>query len=356
MGEETILVLKASTIVYREEIAQTRATFYSPFFRCLAAARILLFPKTIAQFKSIKLMAKLNHPTRKHDPLYFLAHHYYVSRQFTLRQRVDVAMEHHKYELQVYNCEYMRQVYRSNGILLWERSFGDLHFTIVLIASLDNRHEGDLTVILYVNKIILCQMSFCYLKSDIFGLSPFVTMLISRNQTDQTSFRQLFDQCFKQNTPQLFCLSAVCGIALTNEFRTMFAIKHDSQIAYEEPLHQSFRNSYTELWKKFDAVEIDGHVFMLNVPLNLRPVGLVSRAHRRRARARRQHWAEIVQSTRLSMTKYRTLSSSDPTPEAPPTEGRTPQSLAAKSSSNPPSVNNLSDASGLRQRSPGMSA
>jgi hypothetical protein len=309
-------VLKALTIVYREELAQTQATFYSGIFRCLAAARILLFPKAIVQFKSMKLMGKLNHPARKHDPLYFLVHHYYISRQFTLRQRVGVAMQHHKYELQVYNCEYMRQVYRSNGIVLWERSFGDLHFTIVLIASLDNRHEGDLTVILYVNKVILCQMSFCYLKSDIFGLSPCMTMLISRNQTGQTFFRPLFDQCFKQNTPQLFCLSAVCGIALTNEFKTMFAIKHDAQIAYEEPLHPGFRNSYTALWEKFDAVEIDRHVFMLNVPLNLRPVGLVSRVHRRRARARRQHWDEIVQSTRLSMVKYRTLSSSDPTPEA----------------------------------------
>ena len=87
-----------------------------------------------------------------------------------------------------------------------------------------------------------------------------MTMLISRNQTDPTSFRQLFDQCFKQNTPQLFCLSAVCGIALTNEFRTMFAIKHDAHIAYEDPLDARFRNSYTALWEEFDAVEIDWDV------------------------------------------------------------------------------------------------
>jgi uncharacterized protein VirK/YbjX len=248
----------------------------------------------------------------------------------------------------------MRQVYRSNGLVLWERSFGDLHFTIVLIASLDNRHEGDLSVILYVNKVILYQMSFCYLKSDIFGLPPCMTMLISRNQTDRTSLRQSFDQCFKQNTPQLFCLSAVCGIALTNEFRTMFAIKHDAQIAYEGPLHTGFHNSYAALWEKFDAVEIDGHVFLLKVPLNLRPVRLVSRDHRRRARARRQYWDEIVQSTRLSMAKYRKLSTSDPTPEAPLPRGPHAQPLAAKSSSNLPRSVTLSDARGLRQlqRSP----
>src|ERR1700733_9509206 len=134
----------------------------------------------------------------------------------------------------------------------------------------------------------------------------------------------------------------------------MFAIKHDAQIAYEEPLDPGFRNSYTALWEKFDAVEIDGHVFMLNVPLNLRPVGLVSRVHRRRARARRQYWDEIVQSTRLSMAKYRKLSSSDPTPEAPSRRGPHAQSLAATPSSNLPRSVTLSDARGLRQlqRSP----
>ncbi len=97
----------------------------------------------------------------------------------------------------------------------------------------------------------------------------------------------------------------------------MFAIKHDAQIIYKETLDLGFRNSYTALWEKFDAVEIDRHVFMLSVPLNLRPVGQVSRVHRRRAQARRRCWDEIVQSTRLSMAKYRTLSRSDPMPEAP---------------------------------------
>ena len=125
-------------------------------------------------------------------------------------------------------------------------------------------------------------------------------------------------------------------------------------IAYEGPLHTGFLNSYTALWEKFDAIEIDGHAFMLNVPLNLRPVGLVSRVHRRRARARRQYWDEIVQSTRLSMAKYRKLSSSDPTPEAPLPRGPHAQSLAAKSSLNLPRSVTLSDARGLRQlqRSP----
>ena len=132
----------------------------------------------------MKLMSKLYNPTRKHDPLYFLVHDYYISKRFTLRQRVRCAINHHEHELECYTGEYARQVYRSDGILLWKRSFDDLHFTIVLIATDDNRHEGDLSVVLSVNGVRLCRMSFCYLNANIFGLSSHMTMLISRNQTE----------------------------------------------------------------------------------------------------------------------------------------------------------------------------
>jgi len=304
-------VLKALTVVYREGLAE--GTYDSRILRFLAALRIMLFPSTIIQFHSMKLMMKLNNPARKYDPLYFLVHHYYVSKQFTLRHRVQVAMSHHEYELENYSDEYARKVYRSDGVLLWERSIGNLHFTIVLIATDDNRHEGDLSVTLSVNGIRLCRMSFCYLNANILGLSPYMTMLISRNQTDLTPSRDLFDRCFKQNSPQLFCLSAICGVALANEFKTVFGIKHDAQIAYEETYESGFRNSYTALWEKFGAVEIDRHVYMLNVPLKLRPVPSVSRAHRNRARARRGYWEEIVRSAGSGMAKYRRLPSPDAT-------------------------------------------
>jgi uncharacterized protein VirK/YbjX len=309
------LILQALTTVYREELARTDRPFYSVIVRYFAAARILLFPGAITKFNSMNVLRKLNHPTRNHDPLYFLVYRYYISKKFTLGQRVKVAMSHHQYETQFYTREYTRQVYRSSGIILWERSFDDLHFKIVLSAAPDSRGEGDLVVILHLNNITLGLMAFCYLKSDIFGLPPYMTMLISRNQTSRTSSREVFDRCFKQNTPQLFCLSAVCGIAMTNEFRTVFGIKHDAQIFFKESLGTGFRNSYTALWEKFDGVEIDRQVFMLNVPLSLRPVGLVCGEHRRRARDRRGYWDDIVQSTRLSLAKYRTLSDSNMTSE-----------------------------------------
>jgi uncharacterized protein VirK/YbjX len=323
-----VLMLRAFTIVYREELAV--GTRLSSLLRSLAALRIIFFPKMVSQLESMQILTKLYNPKRKHDPLYFLAHKYYVSKRLTLRQRVQTALNHHKYELEAFSAEYARQVYRADGVILWERFIDKLHFTMVLIATPDNRYEGDLTVLLSVNDVRLCRMSFCYLNADIFGQSPSMTMLIARNQTDQTPSRDLFDQCFKQNSPQLFCLSAVCGIAMANGFKTVFAIKHDAQIAYEECLDSGFRNSYSALWEKFDATEVDRRVYMLNVPLKLRPLGSVNRVHRGRARARRGYWDEIAHSARASMIEYRKLPSSDEMFEAASLKG--PRQFAAGAS------------------------
>ena len=282
------------------------ATAYSVFFRVLAALRIVLFPNAMFKFHSMELTLKLYSPLRQqHDPLYFLTHKYYISKLISLRQRVQVAMDHHKYEFQNYDNEYVRQVYHSDGILLWERTVDNFKFAIVLIATDDNRHEGDLSLILSVNNTRLCRMSFCYPNASIFGLPSRATMLISRNQTDRTLARDSFEQCFKQNTPQFFCLAAVCGIALASEFKTLLAIKHDSQIAHEEEFDSGFRNSYTALWEKFDAAEIEQHVYMLNVPLHLRPLPLVESGHRVRARNRRRHWDDISQSARSCIVTRR---------------------------------------------------
>jgi uncharacterized protein VirK/YbjX len=314
-------MLDALAIVYREELARPEGTIYSAIRRTMTGARILLFPRIVEQYKSMNLLKKLKHEIRSHDPLYFIVYRHYISKKFTVSQRLQVAIDHHRYESIVFNREYLRKIYTSDGILLWERCFNNLRFTIVLIAAPDNRNEGDISVILSVNKVVLSMMSFCYLKTSVVGLPTEMTLLISRNQTSRISSRQLFDQCFKQNTPQLFCLSAVFGIAMTNEFRTIFGIKHDAQIIYKESLDTGFRNSYTALWEKFDGQEIDRQVFMLSVPMKLRPVGLVSGEHRRRARARRGYWDEIIKSACFSMAKYRTLPGSNATSEKPSRTG-----------------------------------
>ena len=293
-------LLKILKSVYNDK----HETNAAPIVRVLAGSRVLFFPQALSKYVSMDIVSKLSHPTQALDPLYFLVHKYHLSRRFTLYQRVQTAMEHNEYELNRFTAEYAKKVYRSDGILLWEYFHRDTRFKIVLAATDDNRHEGELSVYLYANDARLCRMSFCYLSGDNFGLGSHMTMLISRNQTDRNEYRGIFNQCFKQNKVQLFCLYALCGIAMTNGFKYILGIKHNSQIAYDEVYKSGFRNSYTALWETFEAAEIDGHAFMLDLPLKLRPVQSVNRVHRNRARERRSYWNDIMQSACLNVGAY----------------------------------------------------
>src|SRR5580704_7181385 len=105
-------MLKELIIVYRE--GREELTSYYIVGRLLAALRFVLFPSQMLQFRSLNITKKLHSKTGVHDPLYFLVHTYYLSRHFTLRQRLQCAMIHHEYELKNYNCEYARRVYNSN--------------------------------------------------------------------------------------------------------------------------------------------------------------------------------------------------------------------------------------------------
>jgi hypothetical protein len=139
-------------------------------------------------------------------------------------------------------------------------------------------------------------MSFCYLNANVFLPWSHMTMLISQNQTVVTPSRELYDRCFKKDHPQLFCLAAICGIATANEFKIVFGIKHDAQLSYQEIYKSGFRRSYDAFWEKSDPIEIDRHVYMLNVPLA---------NHKGRARVHRGYWDEIVRNARSAMVGYR---------------------------------------------------
>ena len=208
---------------------------------------------------------------------------------FTVRQRVESAIAHHEYESKNYSANYEKLVYRAEGIRLWEQKIGDRHFSITLTGSEHNRHEGDLSVVLSYDDINLWRISFSYVRGEIFNLGRRDFLFLTRNQAE-ASDRRIFQECFGQNQPQLFCLSAVCGIVMANGWDSLLAIRHDDQIAYEKTLNSGFYNSYNALWKQFSAREIDGRVFEMAAPLNLRPLTEVSRSHRGRARGRRQIW------------------------------------------------------------------
>lgn len=275
-------------------------------FRLIAALRVLQFPLKLKQLWSLNFMRSFFPNKSKPDTFFFLSHEHYLSRNLTLAQRVDCAINHYRFEGQNYGSTYHRSVYQSpHGLVLWHRIVEGTRYTIALRATEDNRHEGDLSILCFVNETRVCRVSFSYVDSSLFGLRSECTMFVTRNQTDRNPALQRFRDSFKQNSPPYFCLASVWGIAMANGMRDIFLVKDDAQIAYQERYAEGFRNSYSAFWETFGAQEIDGgHAYAMSIPPRLNPLAIVG--HRNRAVARRKHWQEVALSARQAMLKERT--------------------------------------------------
>jgi uncharacterized protein VirK/YbjX len=289
--------------------------------RLMAACRILLFPLKLKQLWSLSFMRPYFSDEKKRDAFFFLTHNYYLSRYFTLAQRVDCAITHYSFERQNYGPTHHCSVYQSpHGLALWHRVVDGTRYAITLRATEDYRYEGDLSVLCFVNDTRVCRVSYSYVNGGLFGLQPERTIFVTRNQTDRNPELQLFRNTFKQNSPPYFCLASVCGIAMANGMRTIFLVNDDAQIAYAEPYAEGFRNSYSALWEALGARQIDDrHVYSMSIPLRLNPLSAVK--HKNRAIARRRNWMEIARSTRQAMLEHRTSWA------PPPIEGEVSTSL-----------------------------
>ena len=286
-------------------LAGTRGSWLAPF-RVLAACRILRFPSKLAQLWSLNFLRPYFSVEDKRAAFFFLTHNHYLSKYFTVAQRIDCAIAHYGFERQNYGPAYHRSVYQSLlGLTLWHRVVDRARYTIILRATEDNRHEGDLSVLCFVNDTRVCRMAFSYVNSSLFGLQSEPAMFVTRSQMDRNPELQRFRDTFKQNSPNYFCLASVWGIAMANGMHAIFLVKDDAQIAYAKRYAEGFRNSYSALWEAFGATEIDGRgVYTMSIPPRLAPLRIVT--HKNRAARRRRNWREILLSTRQAMLEDRT--------------------------------------------------
>lgn len=269
--------------------------------RLIASCRILRYPHKLNQLWNMGFMGQYLKGQNQRDRFFFLTHNYYLSRYFTVAQRIDSAIFHYGYEGRVGASAYLRDVYHSRrGLTLWQQVVDGVRCAITLCATEDNRHEGDLSVCCFVNDVRVCRVSFSYVDSSVFGLASQCTMFVTRNQTDHVPELQLFRNTFKQNSPPYFCIASVCGIAMANGMPAIYVVKADAQIAYAETYAESFSNSYSTLWKRLGAQEIGcKHAYSMPIPLLLAPLSAVK--HRSRAIARRRNWLEIALCTRRTI-------------------------------------------------------
>ena len=299
------IVLRSRTNIDYRSRTLPRLPGNPALVRLFAAGRILLFPRVFSSIFSLRFFRDYVDGNKDSYGFFFLTHNYYLSKYFTLRERVDCAISHYRHEQRHCGSTYHQSVYHSQGgLILWQREVNGTSYSLILQATDDYRFEGDLSILCLVDGARVCRISFTYVRGALFGLDSDVTMFVTRNQLDRRPELQRFRQDFKQNSPPYFCLAALSGIAMAHGISSICMIKETAQVAYDRRYAESFKNSYSAFWKTFGAEEIAGrHAYKMSLPLKLKLIESVK--HKSRAVARRQNWLDIMVNARQTIISDR---------------------------------------------------
>ena len=155
----------------------------APLLRLVAACRILGFPSKLGQLWSLNFLESYFPKSKDRDRFFFLTHDYYLSKHFSLSQRIDCAIAHYGFEERNFKPGYRQAVYQSSqGLTLWHRVVEGTQYSIRLLVTDDNRYEGDLSVLCLVDDSRVCRVSFSYVNAAFFGLPAGPAIFVTRNR------------------------------------------------------------------------------------------------------------------------------------------------------------------------------
>ncbi len=262
--------------------------------------RIVVHPVMQRRIQRLGIVAQYIAPKSCLSPIVVQHFFPYLSKSLSTREKMICAWTHFEFEEHKRNRFYKDTVYGGSGLILWERVVNGRIYEMYL-KSANVSYEGELDVMLRCDETLLSIMSFSYVDKRVFGLNTGLSLVVTRNQTHkQRSASDSFYGDFKQNFPQFFCFSAICGIAQAHNFDEFVAIPARDHVFYNG--HPGFQNSYDELWKRFNGIDC-GRVYLLKSRMDIRPISLVNPSHRRRAVARRENWQQIINSTKAVLEK-----------------------------------------------------
>lgn len=277
-------------------VARGAYPLHSRILALLRMSRVLLFYRKHLELGNLDIFKNYLAPVSANDLFRHLSRRHYLAKNLSWRKRVECAMHHYRFEDGNFGARYKRLVYLAGGLPLWSRQERGTSFTICLLPGIGLDAEGDLSVVLLADGERLHCISFSWVSGKFAGVDapavPFVTRNQGRWRRDQ-DIQHRFDSAFPQNSANLFCFSAMEGIARAIGASCMIGVHAGVQVCYSEKDSRHFANAYDGFWRTVGATESSVHGMIIPVPFPVRPLTDVSAKHRKRALERRRHWAEI---------------------------------------------------------------
>lgn len=281
---------------------------------CVArSARVLLFYRAHHELLALDIYRR--YLTRAHDDVFHhLSHRHYLAKGLSLRQRLECARTHYRFEDATFDAAYKRAVYLHGGLVLWRHEAAATQFVIVLEMASRLNAEGDLTLSASAGGKCLHRLSFSWTSREFAGLAaaapasaPALVPFIARNQghrADAADAFDAFERAFPHNSPSFFCFAALQGIAEALGVGQAAAVKAQWQSACHPADQARFTNAYDGFWQALGGVAGEGRVWLIDLQYRLKPLSETPAKHRKRAAMRREHWRAIGDAARAAIAQH----------------------------------------------------
>ena len=244
------------------------------------------------------------------DPLMVLSHRDYLLRGLTPRQRIRAALTHYRHEMQRFTPDYRRGVYAAGALVMWQRRVEGVDHDIVLMPGNDVAHEGGASLVMRVDGQRVCVLSYAMVPTDILDLGasddlPETMLLITRKQSTRDRDRQqALGKAFARMTSAHLCFGALQGVALALGQAHLAGCSGWAQPSFVPELGDGFDAAYDRFWESMGGRRRGRRAWVMTAPATLPPLDEMSASTRKRARARRRHVDEVMESARAVLSGY----------------------------------------------------
>jgi len=267
----------------------------------LGAGRAFTLRGMLAELFAIPAYARLLAAQVDADPLFFISHRHFLSRDFCATERLACVLDHFLFE-QARFAPALLTALHGEGLRLWRHAAG---YEIRLRANADTRHEGPISLVLLGHGARLHELSFCWIDAARLGgdAGGGPVLFATRNQSVPSDAPGLarFREDFPQNSPAYFGVAALNGLVHAVGQQRIVGVRDAAQIAFEPRYAASFRRSYDDFWLRFGGRALGRHGLVMPVPIGVTPLGELKCKHRARARQRREHWREIAEAAQANL-------------------------------------------------------
>jgi hypothetical protein len=255
-------------------------------------ARLVVAPGCSADLCNSRSFAVHMAEQGRGDPLLYLSHRYFLSRDFTPRARILAAAAHYRHEDTALCDEYFRAVYLNGGLRLWRAGTGDAGYDIVLHTGRDVCREGGLSLVFRAKGESIGILSFSFLPSRILdprgtaGLPPLVSFVTRKHLTQDRAYQPDFHRAFHRATVAQMLISAFSGLLQAKQVDVAVGIGGRMHPSNTPDRTEQFERAYDLSWQALGAKPLGQH-HLLHFPLPHKPLDEMDAARRKRVRQRR---------------------------------------------------------------------